>query len=61
MGHLAKKIGRKTYILVITAEADKDTVLHCNLGVVDLIKSGHGKHWAQFSLASDLLLAFQQD
>ena len=61
MGHLAKKLGGKLIYGGITAEADRDTVLHCNLGVVDLIQSGLGKHWVQFSLASDLLIAFQLD
>ena len=36
-------------------------LLHCNLGVVELIQSGLGKHWVQFSLASDLLIAIQLD
>ena len=36
-------------------------LLLCNLGVVELIQSGLGKHWVQFSLASDLLLAIPLD
>ena len=36
-------------------------LLHCNLGVVELIQSGHGKYWVQFSLANDLLKAIQLD
>ena len=43
------------------AEADKGLILSCNLGVVDLIQSGLGEHWVQFSLASALLIATQPD
>ena len=60
MGHLAKIWG-KTYILGTRAEADRDTVLYCNLGVADLIQNGHGKYWVHFSLANDLLIAIQLD
>ena len=36
-------------------------LLHCNLGVVELIQRGLGKHWVQFSLESDLLIESQLD
>ena len=60
MGPLAK-IGRKTYILGNRAEADRDTFLHCNLGVVDLIQNGLGKHSVLFSFANDLFITIQLD
>ena len=60
MGHLAKN-WEETCILVIEAEADRNIVLHCNLGVEDLVQSGLGKHWVQFSLENDLLTATQLD
>ena len=41
MGHLAKKLG-ETYILGTRAEADRDTVFYCNLGVDYLIQSELG-------------------
>ena len=36
-------------MLGIRAEGDRETVLHCNLRVEDLIQSGHGE--VGFSLA----------
>ena len=45
----------------IRAEADRDTVIHGRLGVVDLIQNGLGKHYVEFDLANDLLIAIQLD
>ena len=56
-----QKIGRKTCILGTRAEADRDLVLHCNIGKVQLIQSGLGKHWGRFSLVNYLLIAIQLD
>ena len=36
-------------------------LLHCNLGVGELLQCGLGKHWVQFSLANVLLVAIQLD
>ena len=33
--------------------------VHCNLGVVEIIQSGLGKNWVQFSLANDLFIGIQ--
>ena len=55
------KIRGKTYILGGRSEVDRDLVLHCKLGVVELFRNGLGKHWVQFSLASDLIRAIQLD
>ena len=60
MGHLAKN-WEETCILGIRAEADRHTVLRCDLGVKELIQTGIGKHWVLFNLANDLLIAFQLD
>ena len=60
MGRLAKSWVEKS-LVGIRADADRDTVLHFNLGVEDLIQNGLGKHWVQLSLASDLLIAIQLD
>ena len=60
VGHLAKN-WEEAFILGTRAEADRDIVLHCYLGVVQLFECGRGKFWDQFSLAKDLLKVVQVD
>ena len=43
------------------AESDRDITLYCNTGVVELIQTGLGKFWFQFSMSNDLLIAIQLD
>ena len=61
MGLLVKKNWEEIYVFKTRAEADRGIVLQCNVEVVVLILGGFCKHWGQFSLANDLLIAIQLD